>query len=740
MFLYKRHHPVRGFIHVLLAGFFLAVSPMMVSQADAETLPEIRAEIDALNNDAHAALPRKVFKDLRENLDDARKTIKKAIAKDGDLKYIKKTRSKVGKFQRKLDKLVRKRKVSHAVADPILMDAESIVDQLTDHLGVLGGPTPPGVTAEAGAIVYATNYCQMCHGDNGSGGPSNENIQSKSAASLLSAFASEAVHQGLNVSVEEAMMLSEFLDGPVPLPIIDEGDFGDPERCRICHPRQYAEWQGTMMGYAAISPTFNALETVGNHITGGALAHNSAVSDESDLFCQRCHNPSDSFDGTLPEYGDMFKDGVAQPTRDFASDVGKRGISCDVCHQVSAPNLDRMLTGDLGDGISNAAFILSPGDVKNGPISDPAPNPVHASTNSEYLSSSEFCGSCHDVRPRFADVVEGTDFQRLEDLFTEWKNGPFGPINNTVGGVVSCQDCHMDAGPPYPAATYPTDTVSIFPEPNDAPKRSVSTHYFTGVDIALVPFPGQDDAGKDSHGYTIGQKQRREELLQSAAELSVSAMPLSGDVLPVDVGIANVGTGHNLPSGFSQERQMWIELTITDGNGDVVYESGYLRDSAHPETGEMAADGRLHDEDLNNLLVTQDIPTGAVIDIVHLGDFNQRHDHPEVNLGLANFGNEFLELVDGHLEEVFTPFQSQHVDNSHSIPALETKTTRYDVPVPSGTAGPLTINTRLLFRAFPPRFLRHLAQARPDLVTEEMIDRNLVVEMEVADPVIVAVP
>ncbi len=109
-------------------------------------------------------------------------------------------------------------------------------------------------------------------------------------------------------------------------------------------------------------------------------------------------------------------------------------------------------------------------------------------------------------------------------------------------------------------------------------------------------------------------------------------------------------------------------------------------------------------------------------------------------MGLANFGNEFLELVDGHLEEVFTPFQSQHVDNSHSIPALETKTTRYDVPVPPGTTGPLTINTRLLFRAFPPRFLRHLAQARPDLVTEEMIDRNLIVEMEVADPVIVAIP
>ena len=158
-------------------------------------------------------------------------------------------------------------------------------------------------------------------------------------------------------------------------------------------------------------------------------------------------------------------------------------------------------------------------------------------------------------------------------------------------------------------------------------------------------------------------------------------------------------------------------------------------------------------EILLNFIGTID-PVTLAANVVHGPDFNRRHEHPEVYQGIANFGNEFMRVVrdpmgnpeidpvtgEFVLEEVFMPFLSDHTDNSFSIPALETEHVRYDVEVPTaGVVGPLTITSRLRFRAFPPRFLRALSAGRPDLVTEAMIDRNRVVDMTAAMPVSVDV-
>jgi len=442
--------------------------------------------------------------------------------------------------------------------------------------------------------------------------------------------------------------------------------------------------------------------------------------------------------------------------------------------------------GHLGDGVANVAYVLEPGDTKFGPLDNPNPNPVHASAHAKdinmqngYLDTGLFCASCHDVRtPADANVtagvnpetgqpyagtdpVTGEPFQRLENLFTEWQNGPFGPINNRIGGVVTCQDCHMDVGPPAPAGTYAEGETTVYPRPRDVQEREkVSTHYFTGVDVALVDFPGQDDEARDQNGNLIGQMQRRQQLLESAATISVSAPATvaRGEVASVIVDVTNVGSGHNIPSGFSQERQMWVELLVTDGDETLLYESGTLVDTAHPETGEMDPDGNLDDEDLRNLVGPDGI-SGGVIDpvtleanVIHGPDYNERHDDPPVYKGLANFGNEFIRIptddsgnplkdADGHFmeQEVFMPFLSTHTNNSFSIPPLETEHVRYDVDIPAGTIGPIAISARLRFRALPPRFLRALAQGRPDLVNEKMIDCNRIVEMATANPVVMQV-
>ena len=709
-----------------LSIFFLLMC--FLTPAQAVEVSDIRSSVAALRSDTQALVDPPLQISLTElcdialnSLDDAIIQLAQGKSKDETQSYIETADERIKEY-REQSSSVRK------LQQQSLIISAAIKSYFSGEAIVVDAVLPPGSAAD-GAQSFAVKLCRVCHADDGSGGVVNIAIQNKDGISILTTVTLEEVHSGISMTDQEASDIAEFLANPGPLPTLAASTFADPNNCRICHPRQYNEWQGSMMSYGAQSPLFGTLEFVGNELTGGALANNNK-SDGSDLFCQSCHNPIDVMAGTLP----TFEESGGQPLFKFASDTGKRGISCDYCHQVSGPDLTRTLNGDLGDGIANVALTITPGDTKYGPTVDPIPNPIHTTTNSSFLRSSEFCGGCHDVRPRAADVVTGEPFQRLENLFTEWQNGPYGPTAaNTVGKVVSCQDCHMNEGAPSAPGVYPYDKTTVYPRPRDVVERRVSTHYFTGVDIAMIPFPGQDVAGVDSHGLPIGQEQRRRELLKSAATMVVTTPSnvTAGTVLPVVVNVTNVGAGHNIPSGFSQERQMWIELSVKDGKGATVYQSGFTTDKAHRETKEMNADGNLEDEDLENLIVVLDPATGEATTLEHGPDYNQRHDHPPVNLGLANFGNEFIRVdpVTGHEEEVFIPFLANHMNNSFSIPSLETASVPYDIPIPAGTKGPITVKARLLFRAFPPRFMRILSQIKPDIVTEAMVDKNRILEM-----------
>jgi Cytochrome c554 and c-prime len=483
--------------------------------------------------------------------------------------------------------------------------------------------------------------------------------------------------------------------------------FSPPTTCAGCHPRQYREWQGSMMAYAAVSPVANALEAAGNRLLHGAFAPDGS----SPLFCQKCHAPASAALGEFP----TFAASGGRPSRDFAGATGIHGVSCDVCHQTAHADLAGSLSGD---GIANAAFVMRTGSLKFGPFSAPMRNPTHDATPSGYLRSSDFCGACHDVRIVGDDTLTAEPFRRLENLFTEWQQGPYATTANPYGKVVTCQDCHMSAYPYAPPGTYFTDQVAIV---SGAPDRQVSSHYFTGPDVALADFPGQDDAGLDAHGLPTGQRQRRDDLLRAACTMRLELpAAASAGTLPVTVAVTNTGAGHNVPSGFSQERQMWIELTVTDADGTVVYRTGHLVDSAHPETGELVPDGSLDDEDLGDWVGTMD-PVTLEADLL-----------PGPDPDLVDFHNKFLRAGAGGTEEVLAPFLATAMDNTGAIPPLATVRGRWDVPVPAGVHGPLRVTAQLRFRAFPPRFLRALAGARPDLVDEALVDRNRIVDMAAA--------
>lgn len=340
---------------------------------------------------------------------------------------------------------------------------------------------------------------------------------------------------------------------------------------------------------------------------------------ELDQFCVKCHSPIGSM---LGETGPGFE--FSELT-----ELAQNAVQCDVCHL--------MKTSARGKGIS--AFRMD--RVRQGSIPDPKVNAYHESEFDARYTSSALCAPCHDIISPTGVLVEATS--------TEWDESPYSAMG------LECQNCHM---PEYDgkAAT-------------GGEQRKVHRHYFTGVDVALTDFPGRDE--------TVN---RVRELLQNAVQMSIDVPASSGmnDPLVVKVSLNNNRTGHRIPSGSTFERQMWIEVVVSQ-NGQALFESGTLDSNG----------------DLRNSH-SELVSSGVAMEDTALALYR----------GIAMKNNEeipFFWEADEVQFNTIEPFQI--VMNNYRI----------DGPFLTGN---LTLSVRLRFRAFPPYILRqlglsHLVQELP---------------------------
>ena len=353
-------------------------------------------------------------------------------------------------------------------------------------------------------------------------------------------------------------------------------------------------------------------------------------------WCVNCHAASDNLGSTMPAWrGTSFsRDGAEsrKPLVNLLSAQALEGISCALCHQTIGPvhaagaarageyegnptwrsfvtgSVFRMRPEDgLGTpGISNSGYALDPGVFLTRSLGGGAPGDpiVHRRAPAEaraYLGSSEFCGACHDVRLFGTDSVgvreRGEHFKRLRNAYSEWR--AWADTEKAAGRrAASRQDCHMSLYPGVcvPGAA-PAGAGSDCPPgfrfearaPGERPRglvassstepRPVSVHYFTSVDVPLTPaFPDRwaSDTALDGSGLPLGLEARRAQLLRHTFRFDIGRAARVGGRLEVPIEIQNVGAGHRVPAGFSQEREIWVELTVTDARGEVVYEVGKI--------------------------------------------------------------------------------------------------------------------------------------------------------------------
>jgi hypothetical protein len=485
--------------------------------------------------------------------------------------------------------------------------------------------------------------------------------------------------------------------------------------------------------------------------------------------------------------------------------LGAAGITCDFCHDENGPDLNRSFQMD---GFGNTSLLLNQTDLKTGPFLFPVAvkNNFHVASNDPnkiaFLVAGAFCNTCHDVRVPNRNLTaeehninpggQNVSYFRLENLSTEWQIGPYNSTNNPFGQVVRCQDCHMSLFPYAGTTTYQVGDMTVTsPTPGvfatdyaavpgvstaqNAPleMRKVVEHYFTGVDVPLMTpaelsarlgsgYPDPYATGVDSHGVPNGLATRRQDLMSAAVRISLSKTDASAQIgQTFTVRLEAVAlSGHRFPAGFSQERTAYVQLSVTDNNGFLLYQSGYVVSKPHPITGLTAPNGDLDAEDLEHVHVIVDpgaftstyaagtLPSGTESSGTNGGNnlvFEAGPDDgPDERLflgapeGLVLFRNELTHVflpgqaigrIDAttglpvtaqgvHFEETFQAALANTVDNYRSLQPLLPRTYNYEIQLPTAQQlealgvtleGPLHVHAQVNFEHFPPLFLRFLA-------------------------------
>ena len=395
------------------------------------------------------------------------------------------------------------------------------------------------------------------------------------------------------------------------------------EDCAPCHAREVAQWSTSAMAFAARSPLVGALESLVEEQVGrDAACPNGAgvlrvrggdacfdpksgvavTGAGGEHWCVSCHAPGENLRSAMPAWSAVGDRRAREPMRDLLPAAAREGVSCAACHSTVGPVaahasrargyegnptwtssatgatfLARPEDARGVTGIANSGYRFDPRLLLGGAEDGARVHPAPGDATGRYLASSEFCGACHDVRLFGTDVrgaARGEHFKRLRNAYSEWRT--WAETEARAGRTApTCQDCHMSLYPARPPGTYAQGLVA----PSSRAPVRVASHWFTGVEIPFaeeLPAALVEDATVDADGVPVGLRARRDALLRAAFRMTLDEPRRFGRTLQLPLTLENVGAGHRVPAGFSQERETWVELRVTDARGGVVYEVGHL--------------------------------------------------------------------------------------------------------------------------------------------------------------------
>jgi hypothetical protein len=341
--------------------------------------------------------------------------------------------------------------------------------------------------------------------------------------------------------------------------------------CQLCHtfdnataaaadPRYapFYGWQGSLMANAARDPIFWA---------GVALADQDHPGET--VACVRCHSPR------------AFLEGRGDATRiDQLTPADLEGVGCELCHRMTDQ-------GALGNAQYSIDDVPGPGGLvpRRGPWDYAGGGgqalPPHDWAFDPYMGSAQLCGTCHDVttpRERLDDAGNPTGMLFNEQrTYSEWAGSAFAQQGD---GFRSCQDCHMPAVADVPGCQ---DRVNQTSHPTGGRRHDLVGANRFMVELLRAEY-GNDGAGIINDFFFNQTLDRMDELLATAATLELQGPPEVhlGDGLQGLVATVTNESGHKLPTGYSEGRIMWLEVTASYGE-QVLWTSGQYVQNQGPE-------------------------------------------------------------------------------------------------------------------------------------------------------------
>jgi hypothetical protein len=478
--------------------------------------------------------------------------------------------------------------------------------------------------------------------------------------------------------------------------------FQTADNCMACHNGLTAAsgedvsfgiaWRASMMANSARDPYWQA--AVRREITDHPKAAEH-IEDE----CSTCHMPMARTAAVASRQRGRVFAHLPLPGTAHDSAIAADGVSCTMCHQISAERAG-------SPGSFTGAFVVDMAAPPEGrPLYGPFPidggrsRIMHSATGykpteSAHVRQSEFCASCHTLytTPRGLDGEPLGKFPE-QVPYLEWRH-------SALRTEQSCQACHM---PVVPGELRVSSVLGEL-------RTGAARHDFRGGNFFMLRMLNRYRAELDVEALPQELEKAARlatEMLQAqTARISVQAVGNRAGELAIDVDVSNL-TGHKLPTAYPS-RRVWIHLRVLAGRS-VVFESGAVLPSGAIAGNDNDADRSRYEPDYRDIRRSDEVQIYESI----LGDRAGR-----VTTGLISAVAYLKDnrLLPRGFEKLTAEPDVATVGDARDDPDFvgETDRVRYVLPIPSGDRE-VTIEAALMFQPIGFRWADNL---RPYTSTE----------------------
>jgi hypothetical protein len=335
-----------------------------------------------------------------------------------------------------------------------------------------------------------------------------------------------------------------------------------------CHVEIVKEWEVSAHRWAASDPAFRSIQTVMGEQNGP----------ESTRYCGGCHDPISLFAGSK----NLFR---AELTNPLGLD---EGVSCIACHAIEETDIKGNANYTIVQP-ERYLFELHDGDgikVVSDFLIRAYPKQHVESLQHRRFKSPEFCAACHK---QFIDEeINKVGWVQLQNQYDNWRKSRWNHPGDATK-TVECRECHMPLVDSFdPASGDPLDYNRT---PEDGKHRS---HRFLGANQyipAQLELEGADEQVQLTHEWLKGNIEIPEIAEKwrdgpvAPVEIYVPESVSPGENVTVEVTITNNKAGHDFPTGPSDIIQAWLQVVVTDQEGNEIFVSGGLDDRAFIEPG-----------------------------------------------------------------------------------------------------------------------------------------------------------